>query len=161
MCRNYTKDKVMFKPLIIVSILVFVLAGCDDNKQVTEDMLVGEWECRPLIAKLVELDDGKPSQVYDKKDSLPISRLVYEKEGDYLVETNLFGNKNRRKFMTKTAGEYTVMGLGQFEQKIETEYVFISNNQFNMIIKSFTRELESKTDYLEGYIKSTCTRIIN
>ncbi|XKM13199.1 hypothetical protein RCS94_09215 [Orbaceae bacterium ac157xtp] len=140
----------MFKKLLVVSEAVFVLTGC--GKEVTEDMLVGQWKC-----------DYKA--LYDIENTSRDYR-------NYVINDILNKYEKNDRGMTRQAytlppEEFTFIRLDDSpysgvdrttEYKVTKEYIYVSDNEFKHVETRLFRNRKTKEHEELNVFTKTCVR---
>ena len=139
----------------------FVLSSCIEAQKVTDDMLVGKWNCKLIVDKTNDLNTNslelKDVPIYDAN-----KERAYEKENDLIILSIGSYKSKPFKFQSSDKGEYKEFTPEPgYEVKSSGEYVFISTNEFKRITDASIRNADTKEETIKNYQEQVCTRIID
>ncbi|QBH96114.1 hypothetical protein EKN56_06720 [Limnobaculum zhutongyuii] len=121
---------IAYTKILIISALF--LSGCGDDKQVTEDMLVGgEWKCEVVDAQQTYFNGDKFNDPIIDTDRIGTTRTIsyFKRDNDFLVSVDKKPGKHKYEFKIK----------GEYHHKtddiiIETiEYIYVSDNEYKYV----------------------------
>ncbi|MBK5073212.1 hypothetical protein I2492_09310 [Budviciaceae bacterium CWB-B4] len=116
--------------MLIISALF--LSGCGDDKQVTEDMLVGgEWKCEIVEAQQTYFDGDKFGDPITDTKKIGITRTIsyFKKDNDFLVSVDKKPEKHKYKFKIRDEYHYKTDDI-----IVETiEYIYVSDNEYKYV----------------------------
>lgn len=149
----------MFKKLVL-PIFIFILAGCGEGKQVTEEMLIGNWHCSNTVNQGKSYDyDGKLEKNIDSVFGADYD-LSYSLNNNELIETLNNEKSYSLDFNTKEILDFMPIGENK-ESYYDMEYVYVSDNKFKIIANAIDRYKSSKQKTFEQYTEVECSRITN
>lgn len=131
----------MFNKRLLLSIPIFFLVGCSE-KTVTEDMLIGKWDCQNENYESISFDEDAGNVVYEEdNDSLEAKKenaiITYEKIKE---SPNLNFKRTYQQKMNNDKQIYKVSSLNVKNQNGESNssdgyfrYYYTSYNEFEYI----------------------------
>ncbi|OCG08817.1 hypothetical protein A9G13_01785 [Gilliamella sp. wkB178] len=150
------------KKILLVSIIGLVLFGCD-KKQVTEDMLIGDWKC------MYKMDTWKNGVHSDKIDTWVYNRFIDDsiRQADNI---NMKFFKKNGQLYRNIGGESKAFNLAiYYDQPEETESYtiahtktiraidYLSDDKFKInLIREIHSDIEE--DYTKFQMAMTCDR---
>lgn len=156
----------MFKNLLVLSISLLTLVGCQERQKVTAEMLEGTWDCK------VDNSRGTSYHYYDSKlkgiQSYTLNNTGYvafikKQEEGFEVETKYYAfiapispDDN----YAKLNGAIECESIDQINNIItEIEYKFISKDELKE--SSFTKyeHCDPRRTFMEFNIEATCKRV--
>lgn len=148
----------MFRKLFVLSVSALILTGFNDKKVVTEDMLVGKWECEPLHEYMTF--DEKGEQVANKNTEIADRfKVNFSKKNGLLIES--IKGENDHSYIYKVKSETHFISLGREDLKYSDEFVFISDNEFKKISDSIFRDNKTKIKTVLMRIEWYCQKLPN
>lgn len=152
----------MFKKLLVITLSTIVLVGCGEEKEVTEDMLLGEWNCTNAVNKTAQYDDsgnkGAFKEMEVSNENLKVVKLKYVKEGNDLVMQTPYGS-DIVDLHAKTDEDKWVSIQDKTQMRTKYDYVFVSNDEYKAVAQITIRYEESKLNKEEYYGETICKRI--
>lgn len=141
----------MFKKLLTISVAVLVLTGCG-KKEVTEDMLIGSWEC--VHQTLYDIENtSKDHRNYVINNILE----KYEKNSYGMTRQSYTLPPEKFTFIRKDERPYRNMD-STTEYKKTYEYIYVSDNEFKYVETSLFRNKRTKEHEESNIFTTTCIR---
>lgn len=160
----------MLKILLFLSLSISTATFAELNtfgeiKQVTEDMIIGEWDCKNILNERTNYDEKGNMTDTQVLPSMPWSTYVaYQKKSGALMVQ--FDNQKPIKTDFKLIDETPFEPGGQkndgsydYESKVTEEYVFVSTNEFKLVSNIIIRDFISKKNNQIRYSELLCKRL--
>lgn len=151
------KNKILgdiMKRVILLGLIGFVLTGCEEKK-VTEDMLIGEWEC-DIDYQIAKMRNGI-DQDYAPQVGQAVLFVKYLKKDDHLFVEYTDSDGEIEEDFKELNGPFNY-SIG--DRKIDgfRKLEYISDNEFKLIHES-SRTQNKSEDNEKTKILMHCTRV--
>lgn len=122
----------MYKKLLVLSIIIVYLAGCDDK--VTEGMLIGDWRCTNTVNKQGQYDENRVSGPLADIPLLNPKKISYWSYNSFLISYDYDSKPRSINLLDRVYGKWETLSTGKgIIKKNYIQYIYIADDKFKIV----------------------------